>query len=570
MSMSGYKNGKKYFFLQCIVFFLWSATCLSSIGNCSSLEAIALESLRPSYSPQKGRPLPLVGHWNCGDRPGGFGPEFQLRLLQNKHHILPWVRLPAPGKSSFQNVAASKKLIEFAAEHRLPISFVSSQWEELLTTQQYVRKSQEDNPNVILLDGRVEKAVSPFGPSGPWHEVGQIWTNQTVMRTIQKWYPDPPLVLFISNNEHAKLRWYEVEKSRRWRHVNKHGLKATDDYKRKLVGDGWIQKYQALFRGMREGLVSLDWKNHILFIGYDAFPDGSLWRWNGWENYSLHTNFNSNPNTKREKLRLEPWSSAWDGASVSFYTHDWDPSVDFTTWSPQVRAMNLVPLLEDVYLENPVYWFELSVWDGSQPKKPSQDKRSYYKSKGQAYTPERYAGMVQFGMWLLRPRVVREFRGWRETIGKGKTSNFAYFMQILKAVDDIYRNQILERFWRYGTLVPNHKRKHPHRSGVLKEYENRVRWFLLDTQLDPQRWELGAPVPVFSLALVLGKAPSREWLVYTFAPLKDTLASLKRRNKVAVRIPGYKEVDLAVEAKGRFYHIREQSGTVELLNLGIE
>ena len=99
--MSGYKNGKKYFFLQCIVFFLWSATCLSSIGDCSSLEAIALESLRPSYSPQKGRPLPLVGHWNCGDRPGGFGPEFQLRLLQNKHHILPWVRLPASGKSSF-------------------------------------------------------------------------------------------------------------------------------------------------------------------------------------------------------------------------------------------------------------------------------------------------------------------------------------------------------------------------------------------------------------------------------------------------------------------------------------
>lgn len=561
--MSDHKNSKKYFFLQCIVFFLWSATCLSSIGNCSSLEAISFESLKPSYSPQKGRPLPLVGHWNCGDRPGGFGPGFQLWLLQNKHHILPWVRLPEPGKSSFQDVAVSKKLIEFAAEHRLPISFVSSQWEKLLTTQQkYFLSPEEENPNTILLDGRVAKAVSPFGPSEPWREVGESWTNQTVMKIIQKWYPDPPLVLFISNNEHAKLHWYEVEKSRRWRYVNKYGLKATDDYKRKLVGDGWIQKYQALFRGMREGLVSLSWKKNILFIGYDAFPDGSLWRWKGWEKHSLHASA-SDPNTKgsnveREKIRLEPWSSVWDGASASFYTHDWDPSVDFTTWSPQVRAMNLVPLLEDVYLENPVYWFELSVWDGSQPKKPSQDKRSYYTSKGQKYTPERYAGMVQFGMWLLRPRVVREFRGRGETIRDA--SNFAYFMQILKAVDNIYRNQILERFWRYGTLVPNGKRQHLHRSGVLKKYKNRDRWFLLDTQLDPQEWELGEPVPVFSLALVLGEAPSREWLVYTFAPLK-------KRDTVAVGIPGYKKVDLAVEAEGRFYHIQEQSGAVEFLNL---
>ena len=67
-------------------------------------------------------------------------------------------------------------------------------------------------------------------------------------------------------------------------------------------------------------------------------------------------------------------------------------------------------------------------------------------------------------------------------------------------------------------------------------------------------------MPVFSLALVLGEAPSREWLVYTFAPLK-------KRDTVAVGIPGYKKVDLAVEAEGRFYHIQEQSGAVEFLNL---
>lgn len=544
ISMSGYKNGKKYFFLQCIAFFLWSATCLSSTGNCSSLEAIALESLKPSYSPQKGRPLPLVGHWNCGDRPGGFGPEFQLWLLRNKHHILPWVRLPEPDESpklSFQDVAASKKLIEFAAEHRLPISFVSSQWEKLLTTRQkYLLLAQNENPNTILLDGRVAKAVSPFGPSGPWCEVGKLWTNQTVMKTIQKWYPDPPLVLFISNNEHAKLRWYEVEKSRRWRYVNKHGPKATDDYKRKLVGDGWIQKYQALFRGMREGLVSLNWKNNILFIGYGAFPDGSLWRWDEWEKYSLHTSD-----------RFEPWSHVWDGAAVSYYTHDWDPSVDFTAWSPQVRAMNLVPLLEDVYRRNPNYWLELSIWDGSRPKYPT-DKRRYYAVLGQKYSPERYGGMAQFGMWLLRPRVVREFRGWTETV----QDTGDYFMQILNAVDKVYKNKILEKFWRNGELIANRNGQHPHQSDVPEEYKGRDRWFLLDTNLDPKKpWNLETEIPVFSLALLLGRKPAREWLLYAFAPLSNC------RN-IVVQIPEYKKVEIIADYVGRFYHVQEQFDTV--------
>ena len=68
-------------------------------------------------------------------------------------------------------------------------------------------------------------------------------------------------------------------------------------------------------------------------------------------------------------------------------------------------------------------------------------------------TTARYEGLVQFGMWLLRPRVVREFRGWLETVEYAG----AYFDAILDAVDRVYANAVLRKFWRRGDLVPNRR-----------------------------------------------------------------------------------------------------------------
>lgn len=36
------------------------------------------------------------------------------------------------------------------------------------------------------------------------------------MDRLQEIYPFPPLVLFVSNNEHDRLKWTEVEKSKRY------------------------------------------------------------------------------------------------------------------------------------------------------------------------------------------------------------------------------------------------------------------------------------------------------------------------------------------------------------------
>ncbi|HHW08528.1 MAG TPA: hypothetical protein GXX29_00985 [Firmicutes bacterium] len=99
---------------------------------------------------------------------------------------------------------------------------------------------------VVLL----EDTVSPFGPVELWREVGKKWTSGR----MQEWYPDPPLILFVSNNEHRKLAWHEVEQDIRY--LEMYGPGRDDEFKRDVVAQAWIERYRALQEGMREGLVN--------------------------------------------------------------------------------------------------------------------------------------------------------------------------------------------------------------------------------------------------------------------------------------------------------------------------
>jgi hypothetical protein len=106
-------------------------------------------------------------------------------------------------------------------------------------------------------------------------------------------------------------------------------------------------------------------------------------------------------------------------------------------------------------------------------------------------------------------------------------------------------------------LVANRKYPHPYQSDIPAEYQSKDRWFLLDTDLDPARpWTLNTEIPVFSLALVLGNSPEREWLVYAHSPLNEI------RN-VNIAIPGYGSVTVNVTASGCFYHVLEKGKVVE-------
>jgi hypothetical protein len=177
---------------------------------------------------------------------------------------------------------------------------------------------------------------------------------------------------------------------------------------------------------------------------------------------------------------------------------------------------------------------------------------------GQTYTPERFLGWIQFGLWLLRPRAVREFRGSTVPLEPWRP----FFVQLLRAVDRVHENESLTEFWRYGRLVPNVAHRHPYQEDVPGKYRDLHRWYLLDTNLDPDRpWTMTTNIPVFSLALVLGDAGSRRWLVYAHSPLED-------RSSVQITLPDYGPISVDVPKSGAFHVVEEETQEVKTLNSG--
>jgi len=484
-----------------------------------------------------------------------------MRLIEEGHYLLPWFshpegEVPADPEAFLRRYYQGP--MEKARRMNLPVTLLGSQWESGLSREPYLSLPPDQNPNVVTVDGTISKAVCPFGPIVPWREIGRKHTDNSWMKQLQQWYPDPPLVIFLSNNEHSKLRWKEVEKSKRY--LDMYGPGHDGDFNRKAVADGWIERYRGLQDGLRDGLDNATWKKNAVFVGYDAFGPPHLGRMEGWIEYSLYS-----------KGRIDPYPLMWDGGSPSYYTDDWTAKTDYIVMSPQVEFMNLVFMQQEALKLNRRFWFEFSVWDGyhADPKrqKTYPSKRSVYRQAGQVYNPERYGGFMQFGLWLMRPRAVREYLGWTEpwddvTGQDGQPTHEGggpYFMALVKAVDRVHVNPVLRQWWRKGDLVPNRARPHPYQAGIPAEYQQVDRWFRLDTSLDPPPpWKLTDDLRVFSLALVQGKAPNRQWLVYAHSPLAD-------RKAVGVTIPDYKRITIDISVAGTFYQVAETTGTVEPL-----
>jgi hypothetical protein len=538
-------------------------------------DEIRIEATRANDDPA-GRPLPLLCSWQCGhyrpDIVAGWRPEHQMQMIAEGHHLLPWFSHPGGEVSSAPddfNLRYFKAAIARARELRLPLTFVASQWESGLSGKPYIELPAEQNPNVVTVEGKIEGRVSPFGPVGPWRQIGRTFTDNPWMKQIQEWYPHPPLVIFLSNNEHAKLHWTEVEKEQRY--LAKYGAGRDGNFKRKVVGDGWIERYRALQDGLRQGLANDTWEKNSICVGYDAFGPPHFGRWGGtdpadgktgggWLHYSDYT-----------PGRITAAPLMWDGGSPSYYTDDWNGRRDFTVWSPQAEFMNLVFMQREALKLNPKFWFEFSIWDGyhndAERSKTYPSTRARLRHAGQTCNPERYAGMAQFGLWLMRPRAVRDFRGWTEpwadTLDRDGNVTWEgggpYFLALAAAVDRVYTNTALRKWWRKGELVPNRARKHPYQAAIPTEYQGLDRWFALSTTLDPaEPWSLTTEIPVWALALVQGEAPERQWLIYAHSPLAD-------RKDVGVTVPGHKEIRVDVPVAGAFYSVAETPAAVARL-----
>ena len=165
-------------------------------------------------------------------------------------------------------------------------------------------------------------------------------------------------------------------------------------------------------------------------------------------------------------------------------------------------------------------------------------------------------------------RSVREFRGWLETVEYAGP----YFEAIVRAVDRIYENPVLQKFWRKGTLVANHGRRHPYQSNIPPEYKDVDRWFLLDTSLTPRgtavrrvRQRPAARQPDRDSRVCLGPGPR-----LGAEPRVAGIGQRPAQARVGVRItvPEYGEITVDVPQSGSFYHVSENGKQVRTVVRG--
>jgi len=164
------------------VMVLATVVCLSSlavpgVSGCASADTVSTQKQWPvsrairsaalaDTSAGKAHALPLAGHWNTGTRRDGFDPSYQLQEIKNGRYLLPWIDLIPPNYPVIPSSYYAGPVKTFA-EQRLPISFVSTQWEVLV--EQALREAGTAEARAMA------SPLSPFSPRELWYEAGLKW-----------------------------------------------------------------------------------------------------------------------------------------------------------------------------------------------------------------------------------------------------------------------------------------------------------------------------------------------------------------------------------------------------------
>ncbi len=535
--------------------------------------------------PQEANPLPLAANWEDGGNNSleGFSPEWQMDMIEKGHCLLLHIGYNCRLADWFVDDYLDeyfKNPIEKASRYGLPLVFKTTQPEGMLSGEPWVSLPPEENPNVVESDGTAQTRVSPCGPVEHWRTLGEGWVNppllldagypesrdwwsNPLLSRFQNWYPDPPFVIWLSNNEAGDVNFVDVHEDYRFEDAYSSDPDYdTWEFRSEIVGGnteltnpgaggyetghGYIPRYNAMFDGMRDELD--EWSDKIKFVGYEHDPL-CFGRWGGWIEY--------NPSPIPDRFSTVPF--IWDGTSPSYYVNNWQGNRDYLGRSPQVGAMNLL-FQRDYYKEiNPDFWWELSTWFD-----PAFIEE--WESQGQEMPPERYGSYIKWGMWLTRPRVVRDFKYSTYT----REDSWEWYQTVVDAVDEVHVNPTLERFWKYSEPVLLTDIPHPYdeRDEFWPELfyngNERMRWYQLpnDTTYTPDYSDdYGSTndkiFNVWIMANVMGTSPEREWLVFAYTPLQAEM-------DVTAEIPGYGDITITAKRGGTYYLVRE-SGSNEYI-----
>lgn len=541
--------------------------------------------------------LPYLTHYT-----GGFSGQM-LDMYRRGHAVLPTFPTNTTPSQNFQ----VKTLLQ-VKDLGLPVDLIGRQVEMDLFSNEYDYKDIDRdpvtntftgispmasaNPNNIRPDGKFDSTLKldPLGPEKQinlWKEIGTRDSGLKTFKFMTEAYPAPADIRMINNYEVSRMEAISLfAGSKRYGEL---GYPTIEDsfpettecpyfavknectrraFRNRVAGDGWMERYGAMFQAWRDNTLEPAWKN-IKFAAYGAFPDlyFRAYRSANWSAFtSTHTTYESNilPDNDNTVPRLSYYPYTWGGGSPEIYLKVADQDIYLV--GPQFGTMNWVFMLKDARIINPDYYFEISVWDGDNPLL-------------RGMTPERYAGNIQYSMWMTRPQVIREFKSNSDTWEQ----NLPQFLALTKVVDRVHDQPVLKDFWQNGSLVENPVGRHPFQAVTMaKDYFDEDirtkydigRWFHLYSNLDePNRVDqnddgikdgfrdfddsnpttkaaTNVEIPVFSMSLIKGEAPNREWLVYTYSPKQD-------RTGITVTVPEFGDILVNPRQIGSFYHLKE-------------
>lgn len=523
-----------------------------------------------------GRPLPVAGSWMAEKM---YGPAASVELIKQGHHML--ITFLDPVHLARWEMAAEegtperveekfeqyyRPALEYAAKHHLPIAMRGWNWADQVAGIQDRREefANEEIPPAedvnMLLEGRAGRLVDPFGPIDQWREYGRIWFGTQLMRLIQEVYPDPPMVVYLNNNEGPQVRNAGQVPDDYPRFVEIHGTGPHSKHEKEVaIRESYQKRYAAMFEAARESLVEPAWKKNVRFVAYN-----NLWG----------TAYIGDGNRPSQGIWYEPdegWLQwrMYDGGMPELYDNDWQPGkTDHTPNGMQAEAMNYQSAQPRIFQRAPDYYWSTIIWEGGRAGNVFRGRRNtskpyQYITRGQQWGFDRYEGWAQFCLWTTRPRSMREFRWPPE-------DEHAYqegtWRMLIRTVDRPWDNETLRDFWRFGKLVINPDQSHPFSpEGDQPQWLHELdRWGVLTCDANPPRdqWDHRTTLRVFALALVRGEAPRRRWLIYAHAP-RGAVAD------ATVELPGYGGVKLeAVPLSGSFFVANEADRSGKTLLAG--
>ena len=483
-------------------------------------QSITEEALK-AFSDSDEHSLPLVSHWNVGipELTDAMNPMFMIDRIEQGEHILASWKID-PYYADTIGSSYYEESIKKAAELQLPLVFILPAPESALTKDSYYKNlPKEDNPNVVDQNDNILNTLSPFGPDERWNEVGSQWSTTTLMDNLQTWYPNPPLIIFISEDEADKLSWTELTSSSRF--SQQYPTDKDDNFKRILIGAKWIEKYRQMEKGFTEGFTETAWKNNTKFISYNKLSN----------NFGKSADWIDNATFTNQYINV--WPLAADGVTVDFDLTG--SKSDATANAPHVPVNNLDFMLKEAKRVNSDFAYQLSINDDSQITDPA-----------------RYRGITQFALWFLRPSIIRQ-----KSSATTKTELEPMFQEVVDSVELIHYNPQVTKFWESGELVRNGDSYL--NENIPEQYQNDPRWFLLDVNENPDRpWSDDTNIKVWAFALVKGEAPNREWLIYAQSPENEI-------NDVTITIPDYGNIAVDSKVNGSFYILTESTTTTETI-----